>query len=458
MKKLFMVSLMIILAAGLILGGCTHKTTSTTTMTTQTQTSTSTTTTAPHKVLKIGSVQPMTMSFGVEGKKWLNLLTKLVDEQGGWKIGADTYDIEMIIYDSSGDAALSKNYLEKLVLQDGVKIILGSPTNNALTDAEVTEPNKVICLGVDIFGTSADPKIQYYYTPMGFFFASGYPYQLYHDMEVRGMKSYALLKSDDMMGHFAEGLSNAVWAVAAPDVKNLGAVFYDMSTSDYGPVATKLMTLHPDVIDCSYTSASAAFYNALYDIGYKGSIVSVDPAKVDAIVAHCGKAFVEGWEAGFSDPRLVPNQDPAMLALCNAYTKEYGTFITDGCPFLCNWFVLKGAIDSTQSVDVGVIKAYLDNQPYAVRNLLGYSQLFARPDAGNLRTVSGEPSQYTAIIKDGKVEPLRVTTVKDHYLATILCNGLVDVYKAYWEQYGYPTFPADETSVIKFSDSGNNRA
>ena len=67
-----------------------------------------------------------------------------------------------------------KSYLEKLVLQDGVKFILGSPTSNAATDAEVTEPNKVICLGLDVIGNSTDPKIQYYWTPMGLFFSSGY--------------------------------------------------------------------------------------------------------------------------------------------------------------------------------------------------------------------------------------------------------------------------------------------
>ncbi len=175
---------------------------------------------------------------------------------------------------------------------------------------------------------------------------------------------------------------------------------------------------------------------------------------LEAIITHCGKAFVEGWEYGISDPRLVPNQDPAMLALVDAYTKEYGTFISDGCMWISYWFVLKDAIDNTQSVDVDVIKAYLDNQPHPVRTLTGYCKLFARPDAGNLRTISGEPDEYVGVIKDGKVVPLRAITVKDHYLATILCNGLVDVYKAYWEQYGYPTFPADQTSVIKFSDLG----
>ena len=50
-------------------------------------------------------------------------------------------------------------------------------------------------------------------------------YVVYKDMEDRGMKSYASLKTDDMMGHFTDGWSNAVWAVAAPDVKYAGDCF-----------------------------------------------------------------------------------------------------------------------------------------------------------------------------------------------------------------------------------------
>ena len=134
--------------------------------------------------------------------------------------------------------------------------------------------------------------------------------------------------------------------------------------------------------------------------------------------------------------------------------KEYGTWQPVGHGWVAPWFVLKDAIDNTQSVDVDVIKAYLDNQPHPVMTLTGYSQLFARPDKGNLRTVSGAGAMLAITIKDGEIVPLKMVTTKDNYLATILSNNLVDVYKAYWEQYGYPKFPAGETSTVKFSDLG----
>ena len=95
-----------------------------------------------------------------------------------------------------------------------------------------------------------------------------------------------------------------------------------------------------------------------------------------------------------------------MLALIDAYTEEYGTFKAMAATWVVHWFVLKDAIDNTQSVDVEVIKAYLDNQPHPVMTLTGYCQLFARPDAGNLRTVSGATGRIIGIIKDGELVPL----------------------------------------------------
>ena len=119
------------------------------------------------------------------------------------------------------------------------------------------------------------------------------------------------LKPDDMIGHVADGWCNATWAVAAPDVKYLGTVFFDPGTADWGPVATKLMSLHPDVIDCDYNIPNSGLYNALYDAGYKGIIFpNIDPGTLAAIVTHCGNAFVEGWEIRLLRPQIVPESGP----------------------------------------------------------------------------------------------------------------------------------------------------
>ena len=448
MKKLFFIFIAIIVITGLVLAGCGESTTTTTPTST-------TPTSAPHKVLKIGSVQNLTTPMGLEPKKWLELFAKLINDKGGWKIGADTYDIDMIIYDSQGDAAKAKSYLERLVLQDGVKYIMGSPTADPAVDTTVTEPNKVICLGLDVMGTSTDPAIQYYWTPNGMFFGRGLMYDMYKDIASKGYKTYVSAKTDDMMGHATDGMCNSAWQVAAPGVKYLGTVFYDSATVDYAPIATKIKSMNPEVLDCNYAGATQLF-NALYDVGFKGLILpaQVTPDMFQAVLTHCGKEFMEGWQYFLQDPRMYPNQPPEIMALLDAYTKEYGEFQTGGCMWVAYWFIFKDAVENTKSVDVEVLKAYLDKHPHAVRTLTGFCQLFARPDANNLRTISGEPADFVGTIRDGKEIAVQGIAIKDHYLASILSYGLVDVYKKYWDQYGYPTFPADQKAVIHFSDLG----
>jgi len=446
-KKLLFLSLAIILIASMVLVGCSKSTTTTTSATTATS--------APNKVLKVGSVQNLATATGLESQKWLNLFAKLINNQGGWKIGADTYDITMIIYDSAGDAAKAKSYLERLVLQDGVKFILGSPTGDPAIDTTVTEPNKVICLGLDVMGTSTDPAIQYYWTPNGMFFGRGLMWEMYKAMLAKGMKTYVSAKTDDMMGHATDGMCNATWSVAAPNIEYLGTVFYDPATVDFAPVATKIKSMNPDVLDCNYAGATGLF-NALYDVGYKGLILpaQVDPAMFEAVITHCGPEFMEGWQYFLQDPRMYPNQPAEITALLDAYTKEYGEFQTGGCMWVAYWFIFKDAVEHTKSVDVEVLKAYLDKSDHAVRTLTGWCQLFARPDANNLRTISGEPGDFVGTVINGKQVPIQGVAIKDHYLASIASYGLVDVYKAYWEQYGYPVYPADQKAVITYAELG----
>ena len=56
-----------------------------------------------------------------------------------------------------------------------------------------------------------------------------------------------------------------------------------------------------------------------------------------------------------------------------------------------------------------------------------------------------------AVIKDGKLVPLKVVAVKDQYLVSIKAMGLVDVYEKYWAEHGKPTFPQQQ-SLYDFAD------
>lgn len=456
MKKFLFILLAAIAISGLIFGGCAKP--EPTQTTTPPQTTTPTQTTAPPKVLKFGTVQAMNTPDGVGQKKWYDLFAKLINDQGGWKIGSDTYTIDMITYDSQNDPTMAKTALEKLVLQDGVKFVFGTifaVTGSAAVDLTVTEPNKVINMSGDVTSAGADPNVQYFYAAGGTYFGQGTFYRIYKDMVGKGVKSYVSLKTDNEYGHYGDAMNTKCWdLVSGGTVEKLDTVFFATDTTDFAPIATKVKNLNPDVVDMNYAGNVLQCFTALKEADYKGIILpsSLDQELVENLVTLCGKEYLEGSECFSVDPRGY-QQDPGMLALMDAYVKEYGEFRTDGLLMMSPWFVLKDAIEHTQSVDVEVIKAYLDNSDHAILTLTAPTQLLARPDMGNYRTICGNPVDLVGRIRDGKLETFASVGPKTHYLSAILAYGQLDIYKEYWEEYGYPAFP-DEPSAINFSDLG----
>ena len=49
---------------------------------------------AENNVLRIGSLNPLIIKEGLEQKKWHDLFTKIVNEQGGVKVGGKAYKVE----------------------------------------------------------------------------------------------------------------------------------------------------------------------------------------------------------------------------------------------------------------------------------------------------------------------------------------------------------------------------
>jgi branched-chain amino acid transport system substrate-binding protein len=110
------------------------QTTATETETTAEQTETTAeqteTTAAPGetKTLKIGVSFPLTGPMSMVGTIWVNgfeFVFDAINEEGGVKVGSDTYMIEMITEDSAADPATATEAAMKLVGEDKVDILIG---------------------------------------------------------------------------------------------------------------------------------------------------------------------------------------------------------------------------------------------------------------------------------------------------------------------------------------------
>jgi ABC-type branched-subunit amino acid transport system substrate-binding protein len=405
------------------------------------------------KDLKIGALINLKSAEGVEIQRWLNLFAKMYNEKGGWQIGKEKYQVKPMIYDVGyNDVAKTRSATERAVFQDGIKFIVASWGDVPEEVVTITEPNKVMWMGVTFRNDTGDPKYKYVVRGQGLFFGYGMGYTIQKDNKARGVKTDLIINPDSQFGK----IGTAQWTGSAKvaGLQVLEPIFFNQNTTDFAPIATKIKNMNPDFVEMPFVPDEQIpnIISSLKDVGYKGIVYpgNIGPQILENIVKKVGKEYVEGWECVYYDPRGFV-KDPEITTLIDAYVKEYKEWRSEGCFWISPWFFFKDAIESTQSVDVDKVVNYLHSMKKGVKTFGGYSQLFARPDLKNYNTIDSAPGCYVALIKDGKLVPYKSVAVKDHYLVTIKAMGLVDVYEKYWAQYGKPTFPP-QPSMYDFSD------
>ena len=160
------------------------------TATTATTTTPTTAASADQPVLKVGALLSLDTVQGVEMKKWLELFAQLYNDAGGWKIGDQMYKVEPMIYDCGiWDAAKTRSATEKAVLQDKVQFMVCNWGDIPAETISVTEPNKVLWMGLDFTDGTVAPTLKYSIRAQGLFFAQGLFYYIIEDYMKQGAKT-----------------------------------------------------------------------------------------------------------------------------------------------------------------------------------------------------------------------------------------------------------------------------
>ena len=301
-------------------------------------------------VLKIGSLVPLSAKEGVEIRKWHDLFTKMTNEKGGLTVGGKKYTVQFFTYDVGyQDSAKTLAAVQRAIHQDGVRYLIdnfGDVYNLTVVHAD---QNKVLYFGVGFGDETVGTKYQYFFRPFGGYFTAGTNYLIGLDFVKKGAKTGVVCTIDTEMGHVAAKQYGGADEMAG--LKMLPPVFFGMDTVDYGPIATKIKSLNPDVVDFGVALGDqvVSLAGALKDAGWKGFIfpgAGINPTTFANIMKRVGSYF-DGAEMLYTDPRGIPivAKDPEMKALMDRYMKEYGEFHTEGCIWLVGWFYLKDAMN-----------------------------------------------------------------------------------------------------------------
>ncbi len=233
---------------------------------------------AEQKILKLGCIMPFTGSAGLWGasiKPGMEIYAQLINEDGGVKVGNDTYKVEMV-YKDGFEPAMCATAARSLIYDDKVTALVGVLSMGNAPVTQVSSPEKVITYLGSIGGRDAFPADQSYAV-------YGYP-----SMESAMNFALALLEGFPQCHHI-------VWAGPETGVKeahtysqpvderlkkDFGVTstrcYYPMGTLNFTPYITKMAE---DGVDIVYILAGTLdicmFMKQRTAMGYKWPVLQM---------------------------------------------------------------------------------------------------------------------------------------------------------------------------------------
>jgi branched-chain amino acid transport system substrate-binding protein len=285
-----------------------------------------TTSQAANKVLKIGHIGVMSgpaASWGLINKYAALAGAEIINEDGGFEIGGEKYDIEIVSLDTKQDPRVAIAGAERLVYQEGIKYIIG-PNVDDTTRAVLPVLKKAgafnICYGWhrELFtppskNTALGMIAGYQSAPVIYKYLKGQ----------RGVKSLACVPRND-----ASGLNSRDSCVAAADQLGIKITSsdstYEPNTSDFFPIMGRIIGQNPDLIVLSGVAPADAplLIRAARELGYKG-LMSTETAMDANIITEIAGEMANGYISvgGASAPELRTDE---MKRFIERYSKVAG--------------------------------------------------------------------------------------------------------------------------------------
>jgi branched-chain amino acid transport system substrate-binding protein len=251
------------------------------------------------KTLKVGSILPLTggaASWGLSMRPVMQIYCDLVNEDGGIKIGNDTYKVAMLYEDDGFMPAPGAAAAKKLIYNDGVSAIVGYFSAGMAAVSPVTNAEKVIFMcrtgsGV-VYSPQKDP-----YTVFGL--ASN---EIVMNQAIAMMKAYPNAKTLCWTGTEAarQAAEASFETVDTYVLKNYGIkdvrVYYPEGTTNFTPYIEKMAGLGTDAVFHGGSVLEIALMaKQRWGMGYKWPIGQTsNVVKVSDLVKITGKDAAQG--------------------------------------------------------------------------------------------------------------------------------------------------------------------
>lgn len=307
--------------------------------------------------VKIGWIGPLTGDNAVWGTCERDTLQMLVDEQNE-KGGFMDKKIELVGYDTKGDATEAVNAVKRLTAQDKVIAILGpNSSGQALSISGILEQTKV----PDIATVATNPKVTVgddgNVKPYNFRICFIDPYQgavaAGYAAEKLGFKSAAVLY--DVTSDYSQGLTEFFEkSFTEKGGKIVAKEGFKAGDVDFRAQLSKIKEANPEVIFMPYFYKEVALSaNQARDLGITATLMGGDGWPSDQLI-EMAKDSIEGSyvvnHLDFNDPEVQPLQEK-YKAKYDKNLEINGYLVHDA------FLLLEAAINKAGSLDSDAIAA-----------------------------------------------------------------------------------------------------
>ena len=274
----------------------------------------------------------------------------------------------------TGAGAVSEG--SRLIFEQKIKYIIG-PIGSSPTVAfsPMMNENKILLLHNSYTAKALGPQFPYNFRALCSTSHEIAPILWKYVKEKKNVKTVVLLGQNDETGK-AE-TDHDIEALNELGMKVLHRELFDLATTDFMPLATKVMAMNPDAVEIG--SAAAGYVSqlakAFHELGYKGVLVSNTlSGEADVMVPIIGKEAAEGLVSSNFD-WSSDDATPWMREFYKRYITKFGK------PFgaVAAWVYwpviwLKEGIEQTKSLDTDALKKYLETPDKKFKHYFGDSQ------------------------------------------------------------------------------------
>lgn len=274
--------------------------------------------------LKIGVIAALSGGGTAWGQGLLRGVETAVDElneSGGLTVDGTTYELTVIPFDDQYNAAQAKTAVERLVHNEGVRILfgpVGSP--GALASVPVTQPAKVLQF-VDGYA----PKIlDNEWKEDSYIFRVGLSSGEFSDPVVEwvaktmpDVKKVGLIAPNDAVGQ--QAITALVDRYGSQGFE-VWTDFYERGSKEFTPLLLRMVSEDVDLFDLNSNAPgeAALLLRQAREIGYTGRVLQAGGAGVAEIVEAVGP-----HAEGFLKYDVVDLDDPALEDFTTLYREKH---------------------------------------------------------------------------------------------------------------------------------------